>query len=290
MNIVFSINGGIGKCIAATAVCEAIKKQHSNSTLIIISGYPEVFISNPNVDRTFAHGHLAYFYSDYIEGKDFKVFAHDPYLDTAFINQNEHLIKTWTEMFGVKYNGEQPKIYLTERELAYIRNRVQSDKPVMVMQTNGGAPNQEVKYGWARDIPYTVATQVVAAMKDTHNIIHIRREDQVALPDTTPIHDNFRNLFALISLSDKRLFMDSFGQHAAAALNLPSTVLWIGNSPTVFGYAIHDNIQAKPYTSKPELRQSVFTKFDFTGNPMEFPYNSESEIFDAEKVIESLKK
>ena len=28
MNIVFQINGGIGKCIMATAVCEAINKKY----------------------------------------------------------------------------------------------------------------------------------------------------------------------------------------------------------------------------------------------------------------------
>jgi hypothetical protein len=39
------IDGGIGKSvIAATAVCKAIKAQHPKDQLIVITGYPEVFL------------------------------------------------------------------------------------------------------------------------------------------------------------------------------------------------------------------------------------------------------
>ena len=98
MNIIFSINGGIGKCILATAVCRAIKKQHPEDQLIVVSGYPEVFLNNPNVDRAFAFGNLSYFYQDYIEGKAFRVFVHDPYVDTYYLKQDEHLSISWCRM------------------------------------------------------------------------------------------------------------------------------------------------------------------------------------------------
>lgn len=39
MNIIFSIQGGMGKSIMATAVCKAIKKQYPDSTLIVVTGY-----------------------------------------------------------------------------------------------------------------------------------------------------------------------------------------------------------------------------------------------------------
>jgi ADP-heptose:LPS heptosyltransferase len=56
MNIILQINGGIGKAIMSTAVCRQIKKQYPDSQLITISGYPEVFLDNPSVDRAFAFG------------------------------------------------------------------------------------------------------------------------------------------------------------------------------------------------------------------------------------------
>lgn len=289
MNIIFSINGGIGKCILATAVCRAIKKQHPEDQLIVVSGYPEVFLNNPNVDRAFAFGNLSYFYQDYIEGKAFRVFVHDPYVDTHYLKQDEHLSISWCRMFGIEHDGTQPEIFLTERERTFFASKFTSDKPIMLLQTNGGAAGQELKYSWARDIPSNVVSAVIQAYESEYNIVHIRREDQIGYNGTTPVTDNFRALCILISLSEKRLLMDSFGHHAAAALDKPSTVLWIANTPVVFGHNIHNNIVANPFTRKPELRHAYLQKFDIAGNLMEFPYNNETEIFNTQQIIDSLK-
>lgn len=288
MNIIFQINGGIGKCVLATAVCEAIKKEYPDDTLIIVSGYSDVFLNNPFVDRTYTFGSMSYFYEQYIENQDVKIFAHDPYLESSHIKQEEHLIETWCKLFNVPYNGEQPKIYLTDREKKFFSTKYTSDKPILLLQTNGGAPS-DLKYSWARDIPIVVVQEIINAFKDEYNIVHIKREDQIGYEGTIPITDGFRSLAVLIENSDKRLLIDSFAQHTAAAMNKPSTVCWIVNSPNVFGYSLHSNIIANPFTIKPELRSSYFSKFNITGDLIEFPYNVESEIFNTKEIIESIK-
>jgi len=85
------------------------------------------------------------------------------------------------------------------------------------------------------------------------------------------------------------LFIDSFAQHAAAALGIPSVVCWVGNSPAQFGYNIHTNIIANPPTIRPELRHSVYSKYNISGQPTEFPYHNEDEIFSADYIIEVLR-
>jgi len=287
-NIIFSIEGGIGKSIMATAVCEAIKKQYPNDNLIVISSYPEVFICNPNVDKCLSHNNLNYFYQDYIEGKKVKTFLHNPYLETSHIQQECHLIKTWCEMFGIEYNNEMPKIYLSNREINFYSTQYQSEKPIMVIQTNGGGADQPLKYSWMRDIPHQTAQQVVNHFANQYTIVHLRREDQLPLENTTPVSADFRALCVLIKLSTKRLFMDSFAQHTAKALDLDSVVCWIGNKPSVFGYENNINIEANKETAVPELKQSVYSKYNITGNLFEFPYNDESEIFNIETIINSL--
>jgi len=289
MNIIFQISGGIGKCIMATAVCEAIKKQYPESKLVTVSGYADVFLNNPYVDRAYTFNNLIYFYEEYVKDKDFKVFAHDPYFQTEHLKQNEHLIKTWCEMFGVKYDGELPQIFLTDREIKFYKNRYTSDRPLMVIQTNGGADNG-LKYSWARDIPHKDVINVINHFKKEYQIVHIKREDQIEYDNTTPVTDSFRGLVVLVALSEKRLFMDSVGQHIAAALNIPSTVCWIVNKPEVFGYKIHDNIVANEFTKKPELRNSYLHAFNIGGDLVEFPYVSESEIFNSQDIIASIKK
>jgi hypothetical protein len=289
MNIIFQINGGIGKCVIATAVCESIKKQYPDSKLIVVSGYTDVFLNNPNVYRSYSFGSMNYFYEEFIENKDFKVFSHDPYNQTQFFYQKESIIKTWCETYGIAYNGELPKIYLTEREKTFFSQKFNSDKPLFVIQTNGGG-EQELKYSWARDIPIEVSLKIVEEFKDIYNIVHIKREDQLGLENTIPISDSFRALTILISLSRKRLFIDSFAQHTASALSLPSTVCWIVNKPIVFGYEIHHNIVSNSFKIKPELKNAYLNKFDIGGNLLEFPYNSESEIFNVDEIINSIKK
>lgn len=285
---IFQISGGIGKTIAATAICEGIKKAYPERKLIVVSGYPDVFLNNPNVYRAFAFNQTQYFYKEYIEGKDFIFFGHDPYLDNHFVNQSGHLIEIWFQLFNIPHHGERPQLYLSDREVQFHKNKYQSDRPIFLMQTNGGAEGQVLKYSWARDIPAGLVLKVIDHFKGKYNIVHIRRQDQTGFHGTTPVSDDFRSIVTLISISDKRLFMDSFAQHTAAALNKPSTVLWIANKPHVFGYEIHDNIVCNDITVEPELKGSYIQRFDITGDPLQFPFKSEDEIFDLDKVIASL--
>ena len=53
MNIIFQIDGGLGKNIMATAMVKVIKKRYKNANLIVITGYPDVFLNNPNVSETY---------------------------------------------------------------------------------------------------------------------------------------------------------------------------------------------------------------------------------------------
>lgn len=290
MNIIFQIDGGLGKSIMATAVLECIKKAHPESTVIVLTGYPDVFFNNPFADRVFVTGQQTYFYEDFIEDKDVKIHAHNPYLEAAHVTNKEHLIITWTKLFNYTYETEFPKIFLNNAEIAFHASKYASDKPIMVIQTNGGAPNQETKYSWARDLPIPIAQQVVNHFAKDYVICHIRREDQPALQNVITVSDSFRSLCVLLLHSKKRLLIDSFCNHAAAALGLPSVVCWIANSPDVFGYDLHTNIKANPFTHKPELKHSYLSKFNILGDPLEYPYNNDFEIFNVEDIITALEK
>jgi len=288
MKIILQVSGGIGKSVAATAVCRAIKKQYPDSKLFVISGYPEVFSPSPIVDRSLSFNDLHYFYPEHIEGQDFLPLLHDPYHAPGFLRQEGHLIKVWCEMFGIAYDGEQPEIHLTSKEYSSFGTMFQSPKPIMIIQTNGGVPNQTDKYSWARDMPIATAQQVVNAFKDTYNIVHLRRQDQLPLQHVYPLTTNFRAIAVAIAMSSRRLFIDSFAQHAAAALGKPSVVCWVANKPEQFGYELHRNIIAHPPTLKPDYKNSIFTPFNIAGQPNEFCYNNESEIFDAAQIIAAL--
>lgn len=289
MNIIVSIQGGLGKSVMATAFCKAIRKQYPTDTIIVLTAYPEVFSNSPVVNFVFNHSEETYFFSKYIENQNSLIFASEPYLITDHIYRRESVVETFCKMNGVTYNGELPEIFINEREFNFFQNKYTSDKPIMVIQTNGGAAQTtDMKYSWARDIPRGVVNAVIEEFKSRYKIFHIRREDQLGYDHTTPVQDTFKGIACLIARSQKRLFMDSFGQHTAAALNKKSTVLWIANSPKVFGYAINDNILPNPETIRPDLKYSLFGRYNIIGAPHEFPYRSEAEIFDVDRVITSI--
>lgn len=287
MNIILSINGGMGKSIFATAVCKAIKKKYPNSKLIVVTGYPDVFLNLPYVDLSFNHGQETYFYEKYIQNQEVLVFANEPYVVTEHIQSKEHIIESWCRLCDIPYNGEMPEVEINEREIVYYSNKYQSDKPIMVIQTNGGG-QQEHRYSWARDIPHFAAKIIIEQYSTRYNIYHIRRDDQISFENTIPVQDNYKAIAVLISRSEKRLFMDSFCQHLAAALQKKSTVLWIANSPKLFGYNIHDNILANPETKKTDLRNAFLTKYNIGGAFHEFPYETERQIFNIDNILASI--
>ena len=227
MNIIFTITGGIGKCIAGTAVAEAIKKQYPDSKLIVISPHPNIFKNNPFVDKVEQiHGFLNAAYELYCKGKEFKVFTVDPFHHNDFITNTGHLIPTWCKANSIKYNGELPQIFLSEAEQDYYGNYYNFDnlaKPIMAIQVNGGNPDPRIQpgYNWARDLPLEIVKNIIEEYRDHYTIINIKRPDQQGYNDTIECVDDPRGVAYLLQHSEKRVFIDSFAQHmSAAALNL----------------------------------------------------------------------
>lgn len=285
MNIIFQINGGLGKSVMATAVCKSIKAKYPEDKLIVITGYPDVFLNNPNVDKCFRHNELKYFYQDYIEGKDFLLMNQEPYQTTSYVKQEEGLVKLWCELLDVPFIYHHGEIYLTKREIDFYSKKHQFSKPILVLQTSGSAG--DLMYNWSRDIPPQVAKTIIDSHKDKYDIVHVRNENQISYEGTISFTDNIRAVAVMIALSKKRIFNDSSCQHIATALGLSSHVLWVTTNPKVFGYEINNNILANPETKSVSLPNSYLSKYDLIAELSQFPYNNESEIF-SEEAINSL--
>ena len=84
-------------------------------------------------------------------------------------------------------------------------------------------------------------------------------------------------LCAMLHSSQKRLFVDSSLQHAAAAMNLPSTVVWVATQHKIFGYGLHDNIEPQSQNLKGTV-DSYLYDYSFNGVTHECPYNDVNKI------------
>lgn len=287
--VIFQIDGGLGKSIMATAVLKVIKKEYKKANIIVITGYPDVFIGNPNVNKVLHQHQAVGLYKSYIQNKDTKVFITDPYSTSDFITESNHLLKIWCDIYGLNYNGELPEIFLSKGEKEYFAPFYKLDKPIMAIQPNGGAVGQPLKYSWTRDLTLNVVNEVVSYFKNDYAILHIKREDQLIYENTIGALDSWRSIAIMLTLSTKRLLIDSSSMHIATALNLPSVVGWIGTNPKVFGYDLHTNIIAKEPTKEVNFESNSYTKHLLFEDISTMPYNDFSEIFDTQSIIKALK-
>jgi hypothetical protein len=288
---VFHIEGGLGKHVAATAVAKAIKSNHPHRQLIVVCAWPEVFLNLPFVDRVYRIGNTPYFYKDYIHEKDSIIFKHEPYFTTAHIHKQKSLIQNWIELYGMPYNGESPELKFNYRQEQFGFNKWNRNAPVLVIQTHGGPlQGQSHPYTWTRDMPPHVSRQLVEMFKGQYHIIQICREEGQVIPGVSEAHwqpMSNMELFYLMKMSNARILIDSSLQHAAAALSMPSTVLWVGTSPMVFGYDIHTNIQAD-LGDEVLLPDSYLFDYSFNGVLHECPMIDTTQMFDLQQIAASI--
>jgi len=287
---IFHLEGGLGKHVAATAVAECIKNNYPERELIIVCAYPELFLGLNFVDKVYRIGHTPYFYENYIENQDSLIFKHEPYFTTEHIHKKLPLIENWCKLYQLDYNGETPTLKFNKKQKQIGLNKWSRERPIMVIQTNGGMlQNQSHTYSWTRDIPQELAQSIVNHFYNDYYIIQICRHEQQVLQGVEAHWGDMSNmeLFSLLLLSEKQILIDSCLQHAAAALGKPSTVLWIGTSPTIFGYPLHNNIIGKlPKGWK--LPDSYLFDYNFEGTPHECPLMEEDVLFDINEIISSL--
>ena len=293
--IIFNPEGGLGKIIASTAMIKHIKKNYPEHKIIVLSPWAEVYLNNPDVYRVYKNYNTPYFYRDYIEGRESVVLKGEPYFQTGHIYQKQHLIKSWCDLFNLEFDGDvNPKLYFNsvENDL-YADNLKQSDKPILVFQTNGGPYEDEKPYCWTRDFPFEQAQILTNELCKNFNVLQIGKEKCKRLENASFVEkiDNKRTMLSILLRSTRRILIDSCMQHAAAAFQLPSTVCWVGTKPEVFGYDIHTNITPNlPAKNDPILKPDAqFFDFDFNGPEFEYPYES-NDLFNLQSIFDSVIK
>jgi len=285
--LVWHIEGGLGKNIAATALISELSKKYSNRKIIIVASYPEVFLNHPDVYRVYKVGMTAYFYDDYILNKDTLVFRHEPYFQTGHILKQKHLIQNWADLLDIdvkKPFTPDLKLNMVQQQLV---NQWKRNKPICLIQTNGGLfQNQNYNYAWTRDLPIDLSTAIANKYANTHHIIQVTRMNTPQIQGVEVVNAQLTasELFGLLLASDKRILIDSCLQHAAAGFNLPSFVFWIGTSSENFGYDLHTNIKALPPSGNTKLVDSYFFDYSFDGILHECPYTDMNEMFDFKEL------
>jgi len=288
--IIFNIAGGMGKNITATAVVRNIKRAYPEHSIVVTTPYADIWLNNPNVSEIVSIEKTPFFYRDYLMDPETLLLKKEPYHSSDFVSQKKHLVEIWCDLAGVPCVDMQPELFFTDEEIAKAEKMTKGNFPTFFIQTSGGAPNQAFPVSWARDLPMSLAERICIRMNEEgYKIHHIRRPDQLSIPGTEMVNLPIREVMCMLKFSDKRLFIDSFAQHAAAAVGMPSVVTWVGNRPDVFGESIHTNILPKEKEQFRHYIDSYLEKYNITGSLHECPYNTD-DIFDFDEIISKLLK
>jgi ADP-heptose:LPS heptosyltransferase len=294
--VIFHVEGGLGKNVASTAILKNIYKKYPDRKLIVVCSFPEIFLNNPYIHRVYRLGVSPYFWDDYINGKDTIVLRREPYFETSHMMQQSPLVETWHKMYELPFTRKDdlPELYLnmTQNEM---HKQWQRSRPIMLLHTNGGPiMDGQPIYSWTRDMPKNVIEALVQQFGQQYHIIQICKHESQSVnhPAVETITRQMSNteLFTLLKVTAKRVLIDSCLQHAAAAFNLPSVVLWIGTHPKMFGYDIHKNIEAKPPIGNTKRIDSLYFDYALDGQFHECPYNSQDEMFDVTQIINEVNK
>ncbi len=290
MNIIFQVRGGIGKTIMSTAVISTIKKQNPEYNIIAVSEFPQIYQNNPDVFDIFNYNNFNQLYNKHCRNQEFKVYMLEPYEHSDFINQKRDLFDVWSELCNVKYNNEWPSFYLSQDEVENYSKLFPSNKPIFALQTHGGDESQGMDYNWARDLPDNIVEEIINHYKDDYTIYHIKRPNQKSYANTIPATQGIREIAALIKLSKRRLFIDSFAQHLAVALHKHSTVCWISTTPKSFSYKNPTTLYSYHYVAKAnppefETNYTTFSGYNLVENINNLPYLNTDRIFDGVDII-----
>jgi hypothetical protein len=300
-HIIFSITGGAGKNIMATAVVHALRQNFPDAHILVTPTWKAAWANNPDVDELIMLDEAPFFFRTHVEPwiKDgsAKVFRLDPYHSDDFIHRRKHLIDIWCELCGVTWDGTLPKLFFTEQEKSTVKaklglvgqdGKTSNTRPIFLIQASGGATNQPYPISWARDLPIAIAEEVVAEMNTRgFRTIQMRRDNQIPLAGAEWIPLELREAMVAMQFSDKRLLVDSVGMHTATALGLPSVVTWVTNTPKVFGYDIHHNLLPNSELEHRHRADSYLDAYDIMGRWSEHPYKTDR-IFSAEEIIKAL--
>ena len=67
MNIIFQIDGGLGKSIIATAMVKVLRKRYKNAHIIVFTAYPDIFLNNSYINECFETSKSSGAYLKYVK-------------------------------------------------------------------------------------------------------------------------------------------------------------------------------------------------------------------------------
>jgi len=245
----YVVEGGVGKCAAFTAL---IPKLREKSEVQIYTPYIGCFASNPDVKLVL---------EETLPLQDARIMASDnlyysePY-KSNFQFGKQHIIESYCELHGVKYNKSMlPKLY-TEYHSKSVKEWLIKNKigKYLLIQFSGGQPqmgfnanNKYTNINPNRNYQPFLAQQVVHMLREEYpdaTIIDCTLANEPAYMDTIKASDlHWAQVHELLKNAEGFVSIDSCLNHFSPSAEKQGVVVWGSTRWTQFGYEQNKNLQ-----------------------------------------------
>ena len=248
--IIIVQDGGLGDCVCSTVMIESARKKHSDKKLIFVTFYPEIFFNNPNIDLLYSSHGVNDLYEKWIK----KLRFNSSLLKKDLYNSGIHKIfpgklsEAYCYYYGVPYHGDNPKVYLTEKELEESKNFISSfPKPVILIHACASKVNYspKVKLSPNKDWFDDNWKKLISLLNKDFDIVQVGGPNEERIEGITTYlmgQTTIRQTMALVKNSLTFVSIDSFINHVGPAVNKSGVVLFGRSNPYIFGHNMNVNV------------------------------------------------
>lgn len=261
----YTIKGGIGKCVAFTALIDKLVA-HDGKKIAVASGFPGVFAFHPKVAgvlKSITPEAIA----PVVEKFD-DIVMREPYI-SRYIRGDRHILDEWARLYGMEpFEGggfnARPDLYVSDAiqtQTAQLAEKI-GQKFLIVQWTGGQPPNNFKNKNKYPDNYLTKARnvrnyqEIMLALAEAYPehlfVVYALPNEPVQMPEQ--IRPRIRRInapslayAALLKYADGFVALDSSLQHYGAAkqVDKKGVVLWgRKTTPQQIGYSFHTNLSS----------------------------------------------
>lgn len=247
----YVVEGGIGKCVAFTALIPKLAEKAGRG-IQVYTPYIDVFAFNPDVEMAYEQSLPI---TDPRIMQSDAIYYCEPY-KSSFQLGRQHLIESFCEHFGVEYEPTMlPKLHtehLADRAKEWLEKNGITGKYMMVQFSGGQTPigwsagNQYASHSPARNYPPFLAQLVVDRLREQFPdvaIIDFTLANEPGYNGTIKWGEHWAVAHEALKGAEGFIGIDSSLQHFSASAGKPGVVLWGNTRWTQFGYQQNRNLQ-----------------------------------------------
>jgi len=248
--VITVVDGGVGDHICASVMIESARNVYKDKKIILSCFYPDIFVNNPNIDHLYSSASPGDLYEKWVKPLRYN----SSLLKKDMYNSGIHkvfpgkLSEAYCYYYNVPFSGDNPKVYLAEKEEEESRKFLSSfPRGVILIHPCGGKMNYGPKSkltpnkDWFNDY----WKELVKLLNKDFDIVQVGGSGEEQIEGVTTClmgATSIRQTIALVKNSLTYISVDSLLGHIGCAVNKSGVVLFGRSNPHIFSHDSNVNI------------------------------------------------